>query len=125
MRSSVVHTASFDETRRRGHAKRQKMPMFLGVASAVLLLEAAAATAAADTVSSPRAGAFSGPYVGASISGVRSDGRATLGSTASPTGVIDRDVALGILPRRPDGADTDAGGGLTLGYDMQRDRFVG
>ncbi|HEX2829614.1 MAG TPA: outer membrane beta-barrel protein [Burkholderiales bacterium] len=126
MRPSAAHTASFHQTRRRGHANREgKIRMFLRMASAVILLEATAVAAGADTGPSPRPAAFSGPYAGASIGGVRTDGRATLASTASPAGVIDRDVTLGIFPSRQAGADTTAGGGLTLGYDMQRDRFVG
>ena len=90
-----------------------------------MLLQATAVTAGDDTWHSPRSAAFSGPYAGASIGAARTDGRATLASTTSPTGVIDRDVALGVFPVRASGGDVDAGGGLTLGYDMQRDRFVG
>ena len=95
------------------------------MASAVILLEATAVAAGEDIWPSPRPDAFSGPYAGASIGGGRTDGRATLGPTASPSGVIDRDVALGVFPQRASGADTAAVGGLTLGYDIQRDRFVG
>ena len=125
MRSSAAHAASFDETRRRGYANLEgKIRMFLRMASAVILLEATTVTAGADTWTSPRPTAFSGPYAGASIGGVRTDGRATLGPTASPTGIVDRDLELGIFPLRRAGTDTAAGGGLTLGYDMQRDRFV-
>jgi outer membrane immunogenic protein len=126
VRLAAAHAASFHETCRRGHAAHEgKIRMFLPMASAVILLAGTAVTAGADTGTSPRPAAFSGPYAGASIAGSRIDGRATLASTASPAGVIDRDVALGIFPARQAGADTAAGGGLTLGYDMQRDRFVG
>jgi outer membrane immunogenic protein len=125
MRPSAVRTASFRETRR-GRANREgKIRIFLGMASAVILLEATAVAAGADSWPSPGPAAFSGPYAGASIAGVRTDGRATLASTASPAGVIDRDVALGIFPLRSADADIRAGGALTLGYDMRRDRFVG
>ena len=99
--------------------------MFLRMALAVILLAATAVRAGADTWTGPGPAAFSGPYAGVSIGAARTDGRATLGSTTSPAGVIDRDVALGIFPLGRSGADTAAGGGLTLGYDMQHDRFVG
>jgi outer membrane immunogenic protein len=125
VRPSAAHAASFPETCRRGHANREgKIRMFLRMASAVILLAGTAVAAGADTWTSPRPAAFSGPYAGGSIAGARTDGRATLGPTASPAGIIDRDIELGIFPLRRAGADTAAGGGLTLGYDMQRGRFV-
>lgn len=66
---------------------------------------------------------WSGPYGSLSFGAAFGHGTAELGDYSG--GIIERDVAIGLFPEDIDGSDTDAIGGLGIGYNFQRESFVG
>lgn len=66
---------------------------------------------------------WTGPYGGLSFGAAFGRGAAELDGYFGP--VISLDVEAGYFPQDIDGSETDVIGGLTLGYNIQRDNMVG
>lgn len=88
-------------------------------------LAAPSASEAQDLLggSGPAAGDWSGPYVGITAGAVRSTGEAVLGDYEGA--LLELDVRNGLFPDTIDGPDTAAAGGVTVGFNVARDAFVG
>lgn len=100
----------------------------LGVAYALLATPASAAgplPAPTDPVPTAPAPAtdWTGAYGGLSFGVAFGRGAAELGDYHGD--VIERDVAIGLFPQDIDGSESNAIGGFNVGYNVQRESFVG